>query len=168
MSEKCILVIEDQEDTADLYKATLKSVGYQVRIAYTGEEGIAEFVANGADAILLDMTLPEMQGIEVLKQIREVSANVPVIIVSGRPGDEVRRHCERLGVHEFLMKPPEYEALLSALERALSGPKEEYEIVTLRLPRRVIDSLTRIDSKIERAVEQLVDEIERRSIKAAK
>ena len=78
MSEHCILVIEDQEDLAELYETTLKRAGYGVRLAMTGEEGVGEFQAHGADVVLLDMTLPEMNGAEVLKQIREVNASVPV------------------------------------------------------------------------------------------
>ena len=51
MSKHRILVIEDQEDLAELYEAALEKAGYEVTNAYTGEEGVAEFEANGADAV---------------------------------------------------------------------------------------------------------------------
>ena len=137
---------------------TLKKAGYRVRNAYTGEEGIAEFKANGADAIVLDMTLPEMHGVQVLREIRAISAKLPVIIVTGETHDDLRAQCERLGAHEYLSKPPDFEALLAAIARALETPLEEVEVVTLRLSARVVEQLSAIDSNLERAITRLVDE----------
>src|SRR5918998_625290 len=141
MSEHCILVIEDQEDLAELYEATLGKAGYKVRIALTGEEGIAEFQASGADAVLLDMTLPEMHGTQVLREIRNVNASVPVIIISAEASDQLREQCERLGVQDYLAKPVNYNAMLAAIKLALETPPEEAEVITLRLPSRVIREL---------------------------
>lgn len=157
MNEHCILVIEDQEDLADLYEKTLKGAGYKMRVAFTGEEGLAEFQANGADLILLDMTLPEMHGTQVLKEIRALSAAVPIIIVSGETGELYRDDIERLGVQGYVSKPPDYNALLEMIERTLETPLEEAEIVTLRLPKRVVEQLNGIDSNLERAITQLAD-----------
>jgi DNA-binding response OmpR family regulator len=158
VSEHCILVIEDQEDQAELYEVTLKKAGYRVRNAYTGEEGIAEFKAHAADAIVLDMTLPEMHGVQVLREVRNISPGVPVIIVTGETHDELRAQCERLGVQEYLSKPLDFKTLLAAIARALETPPEEAEVVTLRLPKRVVAQLSAIDSNIERAITRLADE----------
>ncbi|MGH9900409.1 MAG: response regulator [Pyrinomonadaceae bacterium] len=159
MGEHRIIVIEDQEDLAVLYEASLTEAGYRVTNAYTGEEGVAEFRAEPADAILLDMTLPEMNGLQVLREIRSLSPNVPVIVVTGEANDETRRQCERLGVHEYLSKPPDYDALIGALGRALAEPEgEDYQVVTWRVPKRVVEFLTSIDPNLERAIERLCDE----------
>jgi len=160
MGKHRILVIEDQEDLAELYDAALAKAGYEVTNAYTGEEGVAEFEANGADAVLLDMTLPEMHGTKVLEQIRNLSASVPVVVVTGETLAESRDACTRLGVNEYLSKPPEYDALLKAFTRALSSPTtdEQYLVVTLRLPARVIKTLTDIDPNIERAITRVCDD----------
>ena len=159
MGEQRILVIEDQEDLAVIYEETLKRAGYRVTNAYTGEEGVAEFRADGADCILLDMTLPEMNGAQALQQIRALSPTVPVIVVTGESSEETRQQCERLGVHEYLSKPPDYKALLTAIERSFAPPEEEgYQVVTLRLPERVIKFLTEIDDNLERAVTRLGDD----------
>lgn len=160
MSEHCILVIEDQEDLAELYETTLKKAGYDVRNAFTGEEGIAEFKANGADVILLDMTLPEMHGTQVLRELRDINASVPVIIITGESADLYRDQCERLGVQGYLAKPPNYDALLDMIESALASPQEEAELVTLRLPARTLAQLQEIDPNLERAITQLCDERE--------
>lgn len=158
MSEHCILVIEDQEDLAELYEATLEKAGYKVRIAYTGEEGIAEFRADASDAVLLDMTLPEMHGSQVLRELRVLNASVPVIVITGEENDQLREQCERLGVHEYLAKPVDYDLMLRAIEHALEVPAEEAEVVTLRLPSRIIEQLGEIDQNLERAITRLTEE----------
>jgi len=166
MGEHCILVIEDQEDLAELYESTLKKAGYQVRNAFTGEEGIAEFQASGADVVLLDMTLPEMHGTQVLREIRAANASVPVIVVTAEENDQLREQCERLGVQDYLAKPVNYDALLTAVQLALEAPPEEAEVITVRLPSRVIRQLGDIDSSLERAITQLVEERDTKANKA--
>jgi DNA-binding response OmpR family regulator len=166
MGEHCILVIEDQEDLAELYEATLEKAGYKVRNAFTGEEGIAEFQASGADVVLLDMTLPEMHGTQVLRKIRDINASVPVIVITAEDSGQLREQCERLGVQDYLAKPVNYEAMLTAVKLALESPPEEAELITLRLPSRVIQQLTEIDSNLERAITQLVEEREAKANKA--
>lgn len=156
MNEHCILVIEDQEDLSELYKATLKKAGYKVRLALTGEEGLAEFKANGGDLILLDMTLPEMQGLQVLHEIRALNATIPIIIITGETGELYRDESERLGVQGYLSKPPDYNALLETIRQSLESPPEDAEVVTLRLPKRVIERLIEIDSNLEQAITQLL------------
>jgi DNA-binding response OmpR family regulator len=166
MGEHCILVIEDQEDLAELYESTLKRAGYQVRNAFTGEEGIAEFQASGADVVLLDMTLPEMHGTQVLREIRNINASVPVIVVTAEDSEQLREQCERLGVHDYLAKPVNYDAMLTAVQLALDSPPEEAEVITLRLPSRVVRQLTEIDTNLERAITELVKERDAKANKA--
>jgi DNA-binding response OmpR family regulator len=166
VDEHCILVIEDQEDLAELYEAALREVGYKVRTAYTGEEGFAEFKANGADVVLLDMTLPEMNGAQVLREIRAINASVPVVVVTGETSNDLRQQCERLGVQEYLSKPPDYDELLSAIERSIQSPREEAEVVMLRLTKPVLSQLSEIDPNIERAITRLLEEREQKTMKA--
>jgi DNA-binding response OmpR family regulator len=166
MNEHCVLVIEDQDDLAELYKATLNKAGYKVQLALTGEEGLAEFEANGADVVLLDMTLPEMQGTQVLRELRTLNATVPIIIITGETGNLYRDESARLGVQGYLSKPPDYDQLLGMIRRALESPTEEAEVVTLRLPKRIIERLTEIDSNLERAITMLAESRKQRAKKA--
>ncbi|HEY0385753.1 MAG TPA: response regulator [Pyrinomonadaceae bacterium] len=158
MKKHCILVIEDQEDLAELYEDVIKNGGYGARMALTGEEGLAEFRAHGADTVLLDMTLPEMPGVEVLREIRLLNASVPVIVITGEENDQLHRQCERLGVHDYMTKPVDYNALLTAIKLALESPPEEAEVLTLRLPTEVINQLAEIDSSLESAIKRLLEE----------
>lgn len=161
MAKHRIIVIEDQEDLAALYETSLTKAGYEVFKAYTGEEGVAEFRDTGADALLLDMTLPEMHGLQTLQELRAANANVPIIVATGETSEETRRSCERLGVLAYLSKPVHHDELLGALRRAFSDEKtltEEYEVVTLRLPTRVVACLNGIDENLERAVTLICEE----------
>lgn len=155
-----ILVIEDQDDLAALYEKTLTEAGFTVQNAYSGEEGVAEFAASGADAILLDMTLPEMNGVAVLTEIRRADTSVPIIVITGETSDETRAQCQRLGVFDYLPKPVDYPVLLSSLRRALHPQQPDddaYEVVTLRLPARVVECLSQVDTNLERALTELCD-----------
>lgn len=161
MAGQRVLVIEDQEDLAALYEQALGTEGYEVSKAYTGEEGFALFEDHGADAVVLDMTLPEMHGVETLRSIRHLNANVPVVVVTGETSAETRQQCERLGVQEYLSKPADYRDIMDSLRRALSDPKtttEEYQVVTLRLPSRIVKCLMGLDDNLERAVEKICEE----------
>ncbi len=160
MGKHRILVIEDQEDLAELYESALTKAGYDVTTTYAGEEGIAEFQAHGADAVLMDMTLPEMHGTKVLEQLRALSPSVPVLVVTGETLAESRGVCERLGVQDYLTKPPDLKQLLTAFERALAAPQhdDDYMVVTLRLPARILKQLTDIDPNLERAITRVCQE----------
>jgi DNA-binding response OmpR family regulator len=161
MGKHRILIIEDQEDLAALYETTLTKAGYEVSKAYTGEEGVADFQDKGADAVLLDMTLPEMHGLQTLQEIRALNTNVPIIVATGESSEDTRKQCERLGVQNYLSKPVDYDELVKVFRGALADEKtltEEYEVVTLRLPTRVIKCLAGIDQNLERAVTMMCEE----------
>lgn len=160
MAKHRILVIEDQEDLAELYESALKRAGYDVTLAYTGEEGVAEFETAQPAAVLMDMTLPEMHGTKVLEQIRNLSTSVPVLVVTGETMAESRDVCQRLGVQEYLSKPVDVNQLLRSLERALAAPQtdDDYMVVTIRLPARSLKCLMEIDENLERAITRVCDE----------
>jgi DNA-binding response OmpR family regulator len=161
MGEHRVLVIEDQEDLAALYERALTQDGFRVTKAYTGEEGVALFEDRGADAVVLDITLPEMHGVQTLQAIRGLNTNVPVVVVTGETSEETRRQCERLGVQGYLSKPAHQRDITAALRGALADPKtttEEYQVVTLRLPSRIVKCLMGLDENIERAVELICEE----------
>lgn len=160
MAKHRILVIEDQEDLAELYESALTKAGYDVTLAYTGEEGVAEFETRHPDAVLMDMTLPEMHGTKVLEKIRGLSTSVPVLVVTGETLAESRDVCQRLGVQEYLSKPVDVNQLLRSVERALAEPQtdDDYMVVTVRLPARALKCLIEIDDNLERAITRVCDE----------
>jgi DNA-binding response OmpR family regulator len=102
-----ILLIEDDTLIADLYERTLSLEGYEVDLAVDGEEGLTKFLAGGYDLILLDIMLPKINGIDILKRIRNKQtekANGPVIILTNLDQDQIIRQGLELGASGYLVK----------------------------------------------------------------
>lgn len=100
------------------------------------------------------------------REIRATDASVPVVIITGGASEQLHRQCERLGVHDYLAKPVDYDALLTSIKLALEIPAQEAEVLTLRLPARVISELSEIDSNLERAIMRLLGERRAKRMKA--
>jgi two-component system response regulator VicR len=86
MSKK-IMVVDDEPDTVDLVKLVLETEGFEVMTAYSGRECLAKMLEKKPDAVLLDIMMPEMDGWEVFKKIREIDKNLPVALLTIRNQD---------------------------------------------------------------------------------
>ena len=115
-----LLLIEDDEHVAQLLAEAFASQGHATAIRYTGEDGLAYLARERPDAVLLDVRLPRLTGVAVLRQIRATDPTLPVIIMTGlaTPGeiDEARR----LGVTEVIEKPDILRHFSEALARIAS------------------------------------------------
>ena len=119
MSESVnILLVEDEEKLARFVELELCHEGYSVTKAFTGREGLELAVAGGFDLILLDIMLPELNGMEVLRRLRRVSST-PVIMLTAR--DEVMDKVAGLdqGADDYITKPFAIEELLARIRAAL-------------------------------------------------
>jgi len=99
-----VLVVEDEESYSDALAYMLRKEGFEVGIAGTGPEAIAEFERAGADIVLLDLMLPGMPGTEVCRVIRQ-SSNVPVIMVSAKDSEVDKVVGLELGADDYVTKP---------------------------------------------------------------
>jgi two-component system NtrC family sensor kinase len=117
-----ILVIEDQEVLCRLYEAVIGQLGYDLVIAYTGEEGLAAARESRPDLIILDLELP---GITVAQSLEYdgILPGIPVIITTATPREEVLQMIECLEVLEILIKPFDILVLLDAIGNALANSK---------------------------------------------
>ena len=118
MNEIRILLVEDEEKLARFVELELNHEGYAVTKAFTGREGYELAVSGGFDLILLDIMLPELNGMEVLRRLRRVSA-VPVIMLTAR--DEVMDKVSGLdqGADDYITKPFAIEELLARIRATL-------------------------------------------------
>lgn len=114
MNKMCILVIEDDASVRNLMTTTLKAHDYRYLTASTGETGIMEASSHNPDVILLDLGLPDMDGIEVIKKIRTWS-NMPIIVLSARSEDSDKIEALDMGADDYLTKPFSVEELLARL-----------------------------------------------------
>lgn len=99
-----VLIVEDDKYIMSLTTIYLKDEGYKTLAAITGKEAMALFYANKPDIILLDLGLPDMDGMEVIKQIREKS-NAPIIVVSAREEETEKIKALDLGADDYMTKP---------------------------------------------------------------
>ena len=99
-----VLIVEDDKYIMSLTTIYLKDDGYKTLVAITGKEAMALFYANNPDIILLDLGLPDMDGIEVIKQIRQQS-NTPIIVVSAREEEAEKIRALDLGADDYMTKP---------------------------------------------------------------
>lgn len=114
-----ILVIDDEEQMLDALKLNLEQLGYGVTAAKTGEEGIALFSNKDIDLVLTDLQLPDMEGIEVLRKIKEKQPSIEVIIISGYGSVSKAVEATKAGAFHFVEKPFEFDALQILIERAI-------------------------------------------------
>ena len=99
-----ILIIEDDDAIIRLLKIALKTNGYDSIVAKNGVNGISMFLNENPNLVLLDMGLPDIDGMDVLKQIR-IESNVPVIIVSARDREVEKVSALDLGANDYVTKP---------------------------------------------------------------
>lgn len=119
-----VLIIEDDTSLANGLGHNLRFEGYFVRIATTGPRGLELALAHQPDVILLDLMLPGMGGMEVLKKLRGAGVRSQVLILSARDLEEDKVAGLRLGADDYVTKPFSLKELLARVEAALRRPRE--------------------------------------------
>jgi PAS domain S-box-containing protein len=113
-----LLVIDDEEANVRVLAITLRSDGYEVLTAYSGEEGLSVFKKDTPDIVLTDIKMPGMDGIEVLQKIKAMEPDAEVIIITGHGDIDNAIEALQYGASDFINKPIRDEALSIALKRA--------------------------------------------------
>lgn len=132
MANRKILIIDDDEDLSMIISDMLESKGFEVSCAVSSEEAFDVLSERSFDLILLDINLPDSDGFEICRQLREVS-NVPVIFASARTSETDRITGFDIGGDDYLPKPYSMKELLSrinALIRRTYGSNADERIVT--------------------------------------
>ena len=120
MTEKRkILIIDDSDYVRSFLADLLTDAGYDVLEASKGADGVAVQNRERLDCILLDVILPDIDGLEVLKRIREKDTRLPVLMMTAEDPGWVRMTCENYGANGFLSKIFEPENILEVIENAI-------------------------------------------------
>ncbi|KAF6583523.1 MULTISPECIES: response regulator transcription factor [Paenibacillus] len=150
--EKSVLVIDDEAKISRLLQLELSHEGYAVEIAQTGKEGLEKALSLTWDIIILDVMLPEMNGVEVLKQIRKVDNYTPVIMVTARNTTPEKVSGLDEGANDYITKPFEIEELLARMRASMrnqlepaatTSQKEEKQQSKLQVDSLVLEPKTR-------------------------
>jgi CheY-like chemotaxis protein len=122
-----VLVVEDEADIMLTLRLTLQVEGYQVFGVSTGEEALAFFAASPPDLTVLDIGLPGMDGLEVVRQLRADPRHhkARLIVSSAHASGDVRRLTEALGCSAYLTKPFSTEELIQTVRAVLTAPSVE-------------------------------------------
>ncbi len=117
-----LLIVDDDRDIVELLHKKLVQEGYEVVVAFDGEEALLKVREDNPDVILLDLMLPKLNGFEVLKEIREKFKDKwrPVIIISAKTELESIKTCYSLEADHYLSKPCTMENLLRGIRIMVS------------------------------------------------
>jgi len=129
MAKASILIIDDDETIRYFLPRDLEAEGFQVQTAETGQAGLRALEREPVDLVLLDIRMPDLTGIEVLKKIREQWPDQIVVMLTGEPDHETAVQAMRLGARDYLTKgKPIREELLLVLDRELSSQRMGREV----------------------------------------
>ncbi len=119
---RCILAVDDENDVLLIIKTALQSEGYQVITATNGFDGLAMAEDRKPCLIILDLMMPEMDGMEVLRKLKEskVTDQIPVIVLTGLSDRSKVRQALDQGTSYYIVKPFDYQDLVSKVRLALS------------------------------------------------
>ncbi|MBU5484307.1 response regulator transcription factor [Clostridium sp. MSJ-11] len=102
--ENLILIIEDDKQICEMVRKALVKEGYRVNVAFNGDDGLREFRSKSYDLVILDIMMPKINGIEVLKEIR-INHNTPIIMLSAKDSDVDKALGLGFGADDYLSKP---------------------------------------------------------------
>ncbi len=116
-----LILIEDDAGVREYFKSVVNRMGYDLDVAENGPEGLKLIERVKADVIMTDLSMPgEPNGMALVRKIREMRPDTPVIVVSGFPTRERLEECKTLGIDDFLTKPFEMTFFNSVIERLLA------------------------------------------------
>ena len=138
-----LLVIDDEKQIRRLLRMTLEGEGYKVRDTETGQLGLQEVAHQAPDGIILDLGLPDLDGTEVIKRLREWS-KVPILVLSVREGEDDKIAALDAGADDYLTKPFSGRELLARVRAILRRTPMAAEPATVRIGDIEIDQSARI------------------------
>jgi len=127
-----ILVVDDEPILRDSLEVALKTSGYEVLTARTGEEGLELFKKENPDIVLLDHWLPGINGDEVLRRIKEEEPEIPIIVMTAQGSIEMAVSLMKMGAFDFLVKPFELDQMEDLIKKGLERVRLKKEVEWLR------------------------------------
>ena len=169
MATEIILVVEDNPSVSGvLLEDILPNLGYGATLATTGKQALALIEEQCPALVLLDLGLPDMNGLTLLRHLSERNIRVPIIIITAHGSEQIATEAFRLGVRDYLTKPLDISDLAASIERVLHATRlrEERDSLFAQLERQVRQAtvLSRIGKMITSSLD--LDEVLRRIVEA--
>ncbi|MGD0917415.1 MAG: response regulator [Thermodesulfobacteriota bacterium] len=124
---RSILVVDDDPGFREMITKFLQDKGFQAASASNGNRAIENVLSGFPELVLLDLKLPDMTGVEVLKRIKEINEDIAVVIVTGYGGEQVAVDLIKAGALDYISKPFEFEALLTSIKNSLKIREAQIE-----------------------------------------
>jgi len=132
MRKPVILIVDDDKDMGLILKGVLSQEGYQVQIALTGKKALSMVKDKPPHLAILDLVLPDIDGIGLLKEMRKIDKNLPVIMLTGHETVRSAVEAMKLGAYDYFSKPFDNDKLLVAIKRALEARELAQEVQYLK------------------------------------
>lgn len=152
-----VLVIDDDAALRFTLEAVLSDAGFLCDLATTGRSGLAAFEANGADVVLTDLAMPDIDGMQVLRELRVLDPSVPVLMLTAHGSERVAVAAIKAGAYDYLPKPFDPDELVLAVQRGVE--MRELRLQNARL--RAEKSLSRALVAESPAMRRLLDVVAR-------
>lgn len=121
-----VMIVDDEKDFVEMLSLRLKEMDERVTAAYSGQECLEILEKDDIDVVILDIKMPGMDGIETLKEIKKRFPLIEVIMLTGHGSTETAVEGMKTGAYDYLLKPADFEDLMTKLEGARKR-KEEHE-----------------------------------------
>ena len=131
-----LLIVDGEKGISEFLAHSLAGVGYQVECVGTGEEALAKLAADQFDLLILELTLPDIDGLRLLEKVRNRKGDIPVIVLSGRAAVEERVRGLELGADDYMVKPfalIELQARIRAVLRRSKPNQDRLQVADLIL-----------------------------------
>jgi len=155
---KTILIIDDEASIRESLSGILADEGFLALSAEDGQQGLSLLEDERVDLVLLDIWMPGLDGLEVLKRIKETQAELPVIMISGHGTIETAVQATKMGAYDFIEKPPSYDKIILSINNALDLARLKKENLILRQQTQRATQLTG-NSPAMVALRQLVERV---------
>lgn len=116
-----ILLVDDERGFVDVISKRMSKRNIEVTKAYSGKDALQALRKTDFDAVVLDLKMEDMDGIEVLKIFKKIVPDLPVIMLTGHGSEEAARDGIRLGASDYLTKPCDFEDLIGKIQEVISS-----------------------------------------------
>ena len=127
-----VMVVDDEENIRDVLSSYLTSLGYAVETANDGEDALSKFRRGGFDLIISDLLMPTVDGLELLKKIREQDKDVIFLMITGYPSIETAVEAIKKGAYDYITKPFHMEDVKIRIERAFEKKNLKERLSTIQ------------------------------------
>ena len=159
MKKTEVLVIDDERDTCELLEMALTRQGMQVTTSTTAQAGLEAIASRDFDVVLTDLSMPDMNGLEVCERIMKEKPDVPVVLITGHASLDSAVSAIRAGAYDFVTKPIENKSLGVVVARAVQHRRLREQIKQLRAARDASTSVIVGGSPAMRKVADLIERV---------